>query len=77
MIKVNVIGDADWPEDHPMHGCRGDLWISLSSAIAVHHQYGKGAVVTYPCGGSLLIDERPEDLVRRATALGNSHEADA
>lgn len=65
-IKVNVIGD-DCPEAHRLRGYRGDLWISLSSAVAAwHHPYGKGVVVLLPDGGELLINERVEDLVRRA-----------
>lgn len=67
MLKVNVIGSADWPEDHILYDLRGEAWISLSSACAVvHHVYGKGSIVVWPCGGSLLIDERLEDLLRRA-----------
>ena len=66
MIKVNVIGDG-CPEGHRWYGWRGDLWISLSSAVAAwHHPYGKGAIVLLPDGGELLIDERIEDLVQRA-----------
>ena len=66
MIKVNVIGDA-CPEGHRLNGYRGDLWISLSSAVAAwHHPYGDGVVVLFPDGGELLIDERVEDLVQRA-----------
>ena len=59
MIMVNIIGDADWPENHPMKGCRGGAWLSLSSAIAVfHHSLGKEAIVIYPCGGALLMNAR-------------------
>ena len=68
MIKVNVTGDIH-PEGHILHGCRGEIWISLSSAVAVyHHPLGKGACVVFPDGGSLLVDERVEDLMSRAAA---------
>ena len=68
MIKVNVIGDVH-PEGHVLYGCRGEMWISLSSAVAVcDHALGSGAIVVLPDGGSLLVDERPEDLVSRAVA---------
>ena len=64
MTRVNVIGDVH-PEGHVLSGCRGEAWISLSSAVAVYG-HRVGAAVVFPDGGALLVDESPEALFRRA-----------
>ena len=67
MTRVNVIGDIH-PDGHALYGCRGEAWISLSSAVAVYG-HPHGAAIVFPDGGALLVDESPEDLVSRARNL--------
>ena len=64
MIKVNVIGGT-FREGHLLKGCNGEMWISLSAAVAAFH-YGRGTAIVFPDGGSLHVDERPDDLMSRA-----------
>ena len=64
MVKVNVIGSAGWPKDHELKRCKGEMWISISTAIAVY-EHRDGAVVLWENGGSLLVDDDPETLVSK------------
>ena len=66
MIKVNVIGASGWPKDHDLAGMHGTVvWLTLSSAVAIREDHPDGAIILWPCGGGLLIDEDAESLNHR------------
>ena len=68
MIQVNVIS-ANVRKEHALHGCHGaQIWISLSTALAVI-DHKDGAVIVLPSGDeSLLVEQDPEDLLSRSAA---------
>lgn len=66
MIKVNVVGQAGWPKDHPWALHQGKLWITLSSAIAMHDSHPDGAVIMWPGREKLLLDEPADKIALQA-----------
>lgn len=73
MIQVNIIS-ANVRDEHALRGMHGaQIWISLSTALAmIDHK--DGAVIVLPSGDeSLLVEQDPEDLLAQlaAQAAGN------
>ena len=64
-IKAYVIGSTGWPEGHLLYDAEGEMWIVLSSAAAFY-RYKDGTAIVWPCGGSLLIDQK-------TIRIGNEH----
>ena len=68
MVKVNVIGRLGWPKDHTLSDYADTLYLSPSMLMAMSGHHHKGAVLYFPNGGELLIDETVEELLARLSA---------
>jgi len=60
-----VKGQVGGADNHPLSRYQGELWISLSSAIAMYED-PEGAIIVYPEIGGLVVDESPSKLAHRA-----------